>query len=316
VLSKLRWMGNIFRENWPLKLLAIGLAIMTYYAIRGAISFEVPIDVPIEIRVEPGIAILDQDTRSVRATFQGSQDDLSRLDQQQLRAVIRPKVTNPSGSEVVPITERNIQGAPGSSRVVKVLPSQVTLTFDREDSRKVAVLRPKTMGTPLAGKVEIDYEPREVTIIGPKRRLADKEAVSTEPVDVDGRVESFTKRVKVLPPADTWVSQIEPSEISVHVNIVTETVARELDAVPVLTVARPEGIGGVDLDPPAVKATLYGRAEELDLVTAQDVRVFVDCTNLDPSANSERPVQVHLPAGVELTTTVVPETVKVTFHGH
>ncbi|MBN2302245.1 MAG: YbbR-like domain-containing protein, partial [Lentisphaerae bacterium] len=208
--TRWRQLSEPLLNNWKLKVLAFVLALMSFFAIQNEISFEAPYSIPIVVLVDqPGIAILDQNPMTADVTFRGSEEDLRRLDQRQIKAMVRLKVTYPSGSESVRIGPQNIEGISGV-RVVNVQPSTVTLTFDHEEEKKVAVTRPTIIGTPFVGKVEIDCEPQTVTIRGPKLRLAEVNSVSTEPVDVEGRVESFSKQLRVLSPSDTWISHIKP----------------------------------------------------------------------------------------------------------
>ena len=301
-------------SNWSLKLLALLLAGLTFQTIRAAISFEVVYEVPIEFEAEKGIAVLEQDARIAEVTFQGSREDVRRLDQQLIKAVVRPKATDPKGSEIVQITDRNIEGIKGTGvRVVKVWPSLVRLTFDREDQKTVAVLKPRTVGKPLVGKAEVNFEPAFVTLRGPRRRLQDKTFVVTEPVDVDGRVESFAKRVKLLSPGDSWVSEIDPAEVTVNVTIVTESAEREWTNAPVLSVTRPGTEAVVRFEPPEVHVRLHGRTEQMEGVTWDSARVFVDCTDIEATGTYELPVKVYLPPATDLNVSTDPETVKVHF---
>ena len=313
MVNRFKRIRRIFRNNVGLKFLALVLATLTFYAIRGTTGYEVPYVIPLEVEVEKGIAILDQDPMSVEVTFRGSQEDLRRLDQKQLKAVVRPKASSPAGSEAVVIRGRDVQGASGV-RVVKIKPAVLQLKYDREIQKTVKVAKPKTIGTPLIGRAEIDYEPRTVLIRGPKRMLEDRQiVVETQPVDVDGRVESFSKQVRLLSPGgDMWVSQIEPAEVTVKVSIVTETVSREWTNVTVLAVLDHGGLTNMVFDPPAVDVSLHGRAEVVNGVRDDSVKVFVDCVGLRLSpAGKEMPVNVHLPPGVDVTATLDPERVRV-----
>ncbi len=301
---------SLFVKNWTLKVLAILLGALSFYAIRGAISFEVPYTVPIEVQMGPGMAVLDKSITSVDVTFGGSQDDLRRLDQTQLKAVVKPRETNPSGSEVVTIRPEHIVGL-GKVRVLSIRPSTLTLSYDREAERDVIVLKPKTVGVPLMGRAELDYEPKAVKLRGPRRRLAHISAVSCEPVDVDGRVESFTRKVGVLSPGDAWVYQIEPREVTVEVTIVTERISRTVTNVAVLAVTQPGAPACVDIEPRMVDVVLMGRSEVLEGISHDAVRVYVNCVDLEAEANYELPVAVHLPPEVDVSTLVRPETVKV-----
>ena len=123
-------------NNWRLKAIAAVLAVAAYYAIRGATSYEVVYEVPVTVRVEDsGVALLDQDPKSVQVTFRGSQEDLRRIDQKQLRVVMRPKATGPAGSERVALAPRDVEGAAGT-RVERIVPSTVALFFARQEEKE------------------------------------------------------------------------------------------------------------------------------------------------------------------------------------
>lgn len=305
-----RWtaVAEFFTNNAGLKALAMVLAALTFYAIRDVTGFEIRFDVPLEVAVEPGVAILEKDTRSVEVTFRGSADDLRNLEQKQIKALIRPKAAALSGSENVPVSPRDIRGASGVT-VVKIKPSTVTLTFDREARKVVQVVRPTTTGTPLIGHAELEYDPRVVTLRGPKQRLQGLEAVLTEPVDVDGRVESFTRTVRVLPPSDKWVSEIEPNEIVARVRIVTELVSHTWTDVRIMTAAKPGSGLSVRFVPPAVNVTLTGRPEVIDGLQSNTVSALVHLDEADRLTTNLFPVRVYLPPRSEVEVSIEPETV-------
>ena len=74
---------------------------------------------------------------------------------------------------------------------------------------------------------------------GPAQQLAQTDWVYTEPVDVEGRIESFTKRCKVLPPSNIWTPVIEPTEVQVSVQIAVKSDTLELSDIPVEVVVKP-----------------------------------------------------------------------------
>lgn len=310
---RLEWLKEIATHNWNIKLLAVLLATVSFYAIRGATNFEVPYDIPLKVEVADGIAILDQ-PKTVCVTFRGSQEDLRRLSQKDIKAVIRPKATDPAGAEQVTVSSRDVQGA-ASVRVVNVEPKTVTIAFDHEVEKDMPVAKPKTIGTPLMGKVDLDYEPRKVKIRGSNLRLQNKAEVSTEPVDVDGRVESFTRRVRVLSPGDTQVVSIEPAEITVNVKIVTESVSRELSNVVVVALMKPARPAEATIRPDRVTVTLHGRPEAVESAVSNAVTVFADCTGLPEGGETNVPVNVYLPLHTDVDAAVHPSTVNVMLKG-
>lgn len=303
-------MKEFILNNWTLKVLALILAAITYQSIKDAISFEVPFEIPVVVEVEKGVAILDQNPREVEITFQGSREDLRQLSHGQIKVVMTPKTTS-SGSEVITISPHDVQGASGV-RVVNIRPKEVSLTFDLESEKKVSVTKPKVRGKPLIGKVEIDYEPKTVTIRGPRRRLDEKNFLDTEPVDVDGRVQSFTKRVKILPPADAMVTRIEPAEVEVKVSIVTDTVSRDWTNITVTAMTRPGTGNDITIEPPTVDVQLHGREDLIKGIQDEAMTAFVECTQLQPGSTEDLKVNVYIPFGLDLSATVSPETVRVT----
>ena len=122
-------------NNWALKVLALILALITYQSIKDAISFEVPFEIPVEVDVEKGIAILDQNPRTVEVTFQGSRADLRQLSHGQMKVVLNPKATDPAGSELITIT-------PGK-RSVKTVGKILRLAIDTlQQLKQVFVVLP------------------------------------------------------------------------------------------------------------------------------------------------------------------------------
>jgi len=292
--SKRHRIRRVFTRNGRLKLAALVLAALSFYTIRGLTGLEINYDVPLQVEVGKGVAILERETQTVQVTFRGSPEDLRRLEQKRIKAVLRPREVALEGSETVPVGPRNIEGASGVT-VVDVKPSAVTLTFDREDEKLVRVESPQTIGTPLIGRAELSYEPKFVTVRGPHLRLEELEAVSTEPVDVDGRVEPFSRPVRVLRPSGAWEPVIEPAEITVRVDIVKEIVTRRIENVPVLAVVTPESETDLLFDPPFVTVAIRGRPAVIDGIEQRRVKAFVDCVDLETAETNRVPVVVHLP---------------------
>ena len=309
----LQTLRNMMVSNRELKLLACLLAVVSFHLIRQVTSDERPYmnDVDVLLEKVEGLALIHQDPRAVEVTFRGSREDLDKLESARPRVVLHPRAADRAESEEIEITERHVTDVPSGVRVARIRPGLVTVQFDRETTKEVAVIKPKIVGQPLRGRAELDYEPKTVRIRGSRRRLRDTTALETEPVEVDGRVESFVKRVRVLQPGDDWWSAIEPDSVTTKVTIVTENVSREWSDVPVVALMPPQDVCTVTLDPPMVAVSLYGHAEWLETMTPERLKVFVDVSNLNPAKEHKMPVRVYLPEGMDVTTQVKPETVNV-----
>lgn len=287
------------------KLAALILAAVVFYAVRSKISDTVTLSVPVETEKEPGLAVLKAEPFSVRVTFRGAYADLQQLGLRELRVMLRPKSNASDGTELVRIRAGNVRGQPGGARVVGVSPESVMLTFDRQDQMMLPVAPPPVEGTPLRGRVELDYSPRQVLVKGAHRQLLEWKAadfhLQTQPINVEGCVQSFTKSVDIATPGAAWQAEVTPREVSVKVNIVTEQSTRELRDVPVMIASHfGSSRGSWQVLPPTVAVRLTGRAEVVAAVTPEALLVLVDARRASADEPTVAPVVVHLPPGVIL----------------
>ncbi|MDO9542646.1 MAG: CdaR family protein [Kiritimatiellia bacterium] len=306
-------MREVLLNNIRLKLLALVLAIFSWYAIRETINYEIIIpNIPVEFKIGDGWAVLRQSSDSVRVTFRGSQENIRLIDHKQIKAQIDLRTNSLAGSYDVLLRLGNIKGTHGV-RPVRIEPEIIQISTDRESEKTVPV-KSRTTGKPFAGKVEkTACEPAVVLLRGPAQQLMRTEWVYTEPVDVEGRLESFAKRCRVLPPSNTWTPVIEPSEVKVHVQIVVKNDILELSNIPVEVVLRPSATFKAETIPDRVKVVLTGKTENLDELKKSVPKVFVDCVGLDPSLTYDLPVLVFLPAGKNVTALANPSFVHVIF---
>lgn len=304
---------SFFTENILLKLFALILAVITWYAVRAAISFEMTIeDVPVEVNLPQGWAILNQSDNAVEITVSGSQESLQNLDRNRIKAVVNLTDRHESGAADVKIDNKSVVGIRSGVRIKKVQPDVLQISLGNEVTRRLPV-KGKVTGKPLVGNVDdVVCEPPVVTVQGPEQMLDFTEWLVTTPVEVDGRIQTFSKRCKVLPPSSTWTPKIEPSEVMVTVNIVQKSETMEWDNVPVSIMNVPASIIRVNIDPPAVKVRATGSTETLAAMSNVTPRVFVDCDALDMSLIYDLPVKIYIPSKYEVISSADPAFVRVT----
>lgn len=272
------------RRQWQVLLISGGLAIFVFYTVRANISYSETRNVPVEVEREPGLALMAVRPASVRITFRGALSELRQMSRQDVQVLVKPPRDGLSGGTArMRLTRRQVRGAAGS-RVVSIEPGDVLLTFDHEGEREFAIASPQIEGRPLRGRVEIDYSPRVARVRGARMQLDNLHdsgvQLQPEPINVDGRVQSFTRRVAIQPPADAWMPEIVPAEIVVKVDIVPDNAVRLIEAVPV-RIALPPGEGEgtpspAACEPAVVGVRLVGRAEVLRDVPPEALRVYAD----------------------------------------
>lgn len=313
--DKPAWFKRIFLHNLEIKIVAIVLAIVTWYAVRDATSFEMVVrDVKIDVQLKDGMAVLHQSASTVDVTFRGSQDDIQRLGPKRIRVTVDLRSRGSTMTDLVVLTADHIEGARGVN-VVDITPHRILFSLDREDEKRVPVHGHIT-GKPLAGDVdEIACDPPTVLIKGPAQKLQVTEMVYTQPVDVDGRIASFVKRVAVVPPGDNWMAHLQPTEVQVKVSIMEKASRREWRQQPVAVLVPATRSPTVDLSPGKVNVLLTGPAAELQAINDQDMEIFVDCAGLASPARYDLPVRIYIPGKTTVTATADPPIVQVTVRG-
>ncbi len=304
-------MSPSLTNNFGLKIVSVLLAVGSWFAIRETISFEVSIpEVPLQIQTGEGWAVFQQSDRAVTVTFRGSQDDIRLMDHKQIKAVIDLRTSAVAGALEVAVPPQAVRGIRGV-RVVRIEPAQVRISLDHETEKMVPV-KGRTTGKPFAGEVEqIVCEPAVVRLRGPAQQLQQTEWVYTDPVDVEGRIEGFTRRCRVLAPSDTWTPRIEPAEVQVGVVIAEKIGSLEWKAVPVAAVGNPMTPVRADITPARVNIVVLGTAEVLEVLKNAPPKAFVDCVDLDPSLTYDLPVSVYLPPGHNVSLRVDPAYVRI-----
>ena len=301
---------NLLVNNKRLKALSFLLATLTWYIIQDAISFEIEIpDVRLDVQVPDGMAILNQSASTVDVTFRGSQDDIQRLDPRRVQAVVELAREPTELSHEIILKPGMIKGMRGV-RVVAIHPSGILVKLARQADKRDPV-KGITLGSPLFGQVEaVTGEPSTVLLLGPAQKLKTTECLYTQPVDVDGRVESFVRRTAVQAPGDNWVAHMEPSDVQVKITISSKSAGQFWKNIPVSAVVESGSALVVDLDPLTVDVIATGRIEPPPPGEKFQVLAFADCIGLTVPGVYTVPVHVNVTG--DAMAVARPDVVKVT----
>lgn len=283
-------------NNKYTKLVALVLAVITWYAVQPAISFETVVsDVPVRIQVDPGWAVLEQSVAAVDVHFRGSREAIRFLSIEQPEVNLDVRGLQDGESLTLPIPLKNVR-APGGARPVYLRPGEVTLTIDQEGEKVVPVKAQIQGNLPDGFEVERTVTtPAVVSISGPRQRLQGVDSVRTSPIDLEGRLQSFKVRSAVVSPSKTWVARMEPERVDVEVVLVERSASAEFGDVPVRALVSPGRHPHAEVAPARVNVVLKGRAELLDALEADAIQAFVDCSRIDPDTRYDLPVKLHLP---------------------
>jgi len=299
--TMLKMLRDLLFRNKGLKLLALVLATIAWMAIQETISVEREIkDIPVNILLAPGWAVLDVSNPEVDVVFRGAREDLLRLNRDLIEVAVDLRKVDVRGDLAITLTPANVKD-PIGARAVFIAPERIEISIDREGSRKLPVKADIQGHLPDGyAQVRVACEPAFATVSGPMRKLAGLSAVRTTPILLDGHADSFTTRVPLVIPEDTWQPDIVPPRASVSITVVARADSRVLEQVPVRTLENPGGRHTFDIKPTTVNVTIEGGAKLLEKIDQQVVRAYVDCSALESATRYELPVRIDVPEHVRV----------------
>jgi YbbR domain-containing protein len=190
-----------FGENFGLKIVAVTLAVMTWFFVKTITSESRVIeDVPLEVRVKPGMSLIQSGANTVSVTLSGTREDVRQVQHGDLRAVLDLTREGTIGSNLtVQLSPKTVKPPP-RVRVMGIVPSQVTVRIDQMVEKELPV-QPQVTGEPMAGySIErVLIHPQSIRMKGLKSQLDKLSGIETLPVDLTGRRASFREWVELAP---------------------------------------------------------------------------------------------------------------------
>lgn len=305
------WLKSLFLQNGIWKAVSLAVALLVYFSIRSEISHVRTVTFPVEVeqdgRAEGGLggAVVESVVPPVvRVTLRGSYEEVTQLAEKDMRCLIRPRQKKGELMDAVPVKIRN-SNLRGIRRVqvVKIEPGRVDVKFDVPMSIRLAVAPPETKGH-ARGRVELSRGLTNAVVKGSRRLLSpldrSKVLIQPDPVDVEGRTQTFTARVKLNPPGDDPNAKVDPPEMAVTVKVISEKSTAKIEHIPV-KVLQPAGSAAVwKVDPEYVDVEVTGRSEIVagiafgELIAAVNGNIPV----VEGALTNDAPVSVHVRQGL------------------
>ena len=206
---------HVFR-NFGLKVVSLIAAVLLWFAVTREPLAEVAVSVPLEFHNSPeDLEISTEAIPQVQVRIRGPVRAVRDLSPSEVHAVIDLDQAK-AGERTYDLNTRRIH-VPEGIEVVQAVPSQMRLSFDARQTRRIEV-KPRVIGTFAFGyRLEhVKAIPDTITIIGPATHVQSVEAAVTDPVDATGVVGSatFTTHAYV---SDPLVRLTDPNPIRVTV---------------------------------------------------------------------------------------------------
>ena len=301
-------------QHWDLKLVALFLAVVTWYYIATA-GIEERRFAGIVVRVlntPPDIALLSQEARTVNITLRGPRRELDALKIPELFAVMDFSSMVLSVDKLqrlsVPLATRSIRAgrdaesaerlAPGVV-LVRAEPEAVAVTLDRV-KEVVLDVEIVTEGEPAPGfTLNKSAQPNKVKVRGASGLLQGLNTIRTEPIRVDNLRERLQRRValqrQVVNPSYQAVPiQCEPETVEVTLDVVTTPAEKTIERVPVRLAVVPPTVAVIKEEVREVTVRLSGPRLAVRDLDAPSLVAEVSLEDAQPPARGAEVTTVFL----------------------
>jgi len=278
-------------SNWPLKLLALGLAFAIWVSVTGENRVVQDFRVPLEVEVPNDLIPAQSPPTTVSVRLRGAESVMRRLDP--VPIVVRADLRDASaGEQEVLLRRDDVGGVPRGVEIDFIDPDRLPLDLEARSRRELPV-EPTILGQPADGFAfyTAQVAPGKLRVEGPASQVDQLEVLRTTPIRLDGRTETFVVRAAVAPEGEL-VRVLEPDALSVRVVVDAAAVERRLENLTVEPVGAP---AGSTVKPEALHVILSGPARLVDRLAPDQVRLYADVTRAPGEANRiEVPVRVEL----------------------
>jgi hypothetical protein len=213
---------RILFRNFGTKLLALGIACVTWYLLSGERreriserSYRIPLSI---VNVPAKTMIVSPLPDAVDVRLRGPFTPLRQIEPAKLEAVVDLAGTSP-GEKRFRLESGDVN-VPPSVEVISIAPPELRLVLDAVAEKTLPIV-PDLTGVPGAGAhvEDVLIEPRQARVFGPEKVVTRMPNVSTEPISIEGRTVSFTATA-ILAPQAPGVRVREGQVVTVRIRIV------------------------------------------------------------------------------------------------
>ncbi|MCL2381467.1 MAG: CdaR family protein [Treponema sp.] len=245
-------------ENWPAKVLSIGVAIMLVVFHRMSALEERFFSVPLTIERDGLLVPSSPYPRMVRVNLRGEANSVFSIMESDIEVYVDVERLEEPGVYTVPVQWRKRNAPQGMEPVqITVEPMEITLSLDRRVTRAVPVTA-NFRGQVEAGHsmTSFSLNPPQVVIEGPQALVSGVSEIFTEVIDIEGRRSNFFVTAAVLNP-DPLVIIRGSGTSEFHGNVTEMIPVRNIANVPIVITGLAQGFAA-ELEPAAANIRLEG----------------------------------------------------------
>lgn len=284
--------------NWPAKVVALAAAVLLVVFNDVARLEERFFSVPLELELDEDYVPGSPYPGNVRVRLRGNSDAVFRVLEEDIRAFVDLTEHDTGGVYKEPIQiEKRGTALEVDPLEIRVEPLEVTVALERKILKSLEV-RPSLVGFPPAGYQLSQYRltPSTVEVEGPRSRVEDLTHIVTEDIELAGRREDFSVRVRLVRP-DPLVA-IPGGDVVEFRGVVEETVIlHTFEDVEIVFLDLPEdsrilsevGTGSI---------RVQGKQLDVESVAPEDVRLVADGSIVTGPGTFVLRVRPEIPRGL------------------
>ena len=262
---------KIFVEDWSLKLLALAITLILWFAVTGQNQpLTIRTGVQLNLIRPSNLDISNDPPKTVEVVLTGSRPNLQSLSPLDLVATVDVS-DHPAGERVIRLTlDRVTMQLPDGVKIESFQPSTIPIRLEPRVERQILV-EVKTEGKPEDGYevYGINPAPTTVRVRGPASRVEALQKAPTETISLSGRKESFTASRVAIDIPDQKIEVLDPL-VDLAVEVGEKRTEKSFSGV------RTRSISGVEVRPATAEVTLSGPASVLAELRPEDVKVVVN----------------------------------------
>lgn len=285
-------------SNWPVKILSITAAVLLFLFNQMASLEERFISVPLQILVSEQFLPAESYPRTVRLTLRGKSEEVNLVLEDDIEVVADFSRYEHEGSYTVPIQIRKKGSLAHMDPLeLQVEPQKLSLKIEKKLSKSVRV-EPSITGYPAKGfeLSQFFLTPSSVEVEGLESTLSVIDSVETEPIDISGRKEDFTLRLRLKRP-DPY-SRFPGGDTVEFFGIIQEnTILKTIENIDLIVLDLNEDLVVEGL-PEGAYLTVQGPQLPLETLNREDFMLTIDCSRIKGEGIYELPVKPEVPRGV------------------
>lgn len=276
------------------------ISIFLYVYIAGETSIEIERVVHLSIVAPEEMTIIEGTEHEIQVLLSAPRNILALLGSEPLAMEYSLSDVAGPGKYTFDLLEKDIRLPRGGIKIVSINPKRLTVTVDGVITKKMTV-QAKIVGDPADGHY-VDYDnifidPTAAIIKGPESILSEMETVSTNPIDVVGRVRPFRVRVRL---AASLHYEIESKEdIDVMIPIKPQGHEKIFENIPVHVMNTTINNFAVSIFPSTVTVTLKGPKNILEKLDKKNLLAYVNVSALS-RGGYQLPLMLSVPSDVTL----------------